>query len=199
MAVIRFGIIGGGWRAEFYLRIARALPEQFQVVGMLVRDQEKATKLEQSWDVATYQTLDSFLANHNYAFVVLSVPWQASPEYLVELARRAVPVLAETPPAPDIEALVRLYAAVGKHAKIQVAEQYLFQPLHAARIALAHSGKLGTVSQAQVSAAHGYHGISLIRRLLGVQFEDAEISGQQFSSPLVNGPNRDAPPQEGST
>ena len=35
---IEFGIIGGGWRSEFYLRIARALPERFHVDGMLVRD-----------------------------------------------------------------------------------------------------------------------------------------------------------------
>ncbi|MBC8081212.1 MAG: Gfo/Idh/MocA family oxidoreductase [Gorillibacterium sp.] len=199
MAVIRFGIIGGGWRAEFYLRIAKALPEQFQVEGMLIRDKDKAAKMEQVWNVPTYQTLDTFLDNQSYSFIVLSVSWAASPAYLVELAQRAIPVLAETPPAPDIEALVRLYEAVGGDAKIQVAEQYLFQPLHAARISIAHSGKLGPISQAQVSAAHGYHGISLIRRLLSVQFEDAEINGQAFTSSIVNGPTRDALPSDGST
>ena len=51
-------------------------------------------------------------------------------------------------------------------ARIQVAEQYQFQPIHAARLAIARSGRLGTISQAQISAAHGYHGIDLIRRFL---------------------------------
>ena len=122
MAAIQFGIIGGGWRAEFYLRIAKALPEQFQIKGMLVRDQDKAATIEQSWNVQTYQTLDAFLEHQPYAFVVLSVPWAASPAYLMELARRNVPVLAETPPAPDIESLVHLYEAVGENAKYQLSD-----------------------------------------------------------------------------
>jgi hypothetical protein len=197
MSVIRFGIIGGGWRAEFYLRIAQALPEHFQVAGVLVRDPEKGAKLTQKWGVPSYPDLESFLAHCGYSFVVVSVPWAASPGYLAELSARGMPVLAETPPAPDIAALSELYRTVGGAARIQVAEQYLYQPQHAARIALARSGKLGTVSQALVSAAHGYHGISLIRHLLGVRFEDAEISGFSFVSPLVGGPNRDKPPVEG--
>lgn len=37
MAKIRYAIIGSGWRALFYIRIAKALPEQFEVTGILVR------------------------------------------------------------------------------------------------------------------------------------------------------------------
>jgi len=33
MSAIKFGIVGAGWRCEFYLRIARALPARFEVMG----------------------------------------------------------------------------------------------------------------------------------------------------------------------
>ena len=57
---------------------------------------------------------------------------------------------------------------------MQVAEQYAFQPLHAARLAFIRAGKLGEISQVQVSVAHGYHGISLIRKFLGIGYENVK-------------------------
>jgi hypothetical protein len=68
--------------------------------------------------------------------------------------------------------------------------------MHAARIELARTGRLGDISHVQVSVAHGYHGISLIRQLLNVGFENAEISGQRFLSSIVEGPGRDGIPRE---
>ena len=41
MDKIRFGLIGSGWRAEFYIRIAKALPERFDLAAVMIRDQEK--------------------------------------------------------------------------------------------------------------------------------------------------------------
>ena len=196
MNLICFGIIGGGWRAEFFLRVARTLPERFCVSGMVVRDEAKGRKLEGDWGVPTYRALDDLLAASEHAFAVVSVPWPVTPAMLRELAERGVPALAETPPAPDLEGLAALHELTEQGAKIQVAEQYQFQPLHAARLALARSGKLGTITQAQVSAAHGYHGTSLIRGLLGVQFEPCTIRARHFVSPLVAGPGRGGPPTE---
>jgi hypothetical protein len=193
---ITFGIIGHGWRADFYLRIARELPERFVVSRMLVRREETALKMQREWGVETFLDLDSFLEDAALSFVVVSVPWEVCPVYIRELAERGVPVLAETPPAPDLEGLTGLFEAVGGEAKVQVAEQLLFQPMHAARILLARSGRLGAISQAQVSVAHGYHGISLIRQLLNVSFDTAEITGQRFLSPIVKGPGRYGPSQE---
>jgi predicted dehydrogenase len=112
------------------------------------------------------------------------------------LAEQGVPALAETPPAPDLEGLRALHELTERGARVQVAEQYLFQPQHAARLAVARSGVLGRVSQAQVSAAHGYHGVSLIRGLLDVHFEPCTIRARAFVSPLVAGPNRAGPPAE---
>ena len=196
---INFGIIGAGWRAEFFLRIAQELPETFQVRRMLVRNPEKAAQAETAWNIPTVQTLDALLHDADLDFVVVSVPWVVSPTMLRELADRNMPALAETPPAPDLDGLSALHELTERSAKIQVAEQYQFQPAHAARLAIAQSGKLGTVSQAQVSAAHGYHGINLLRGLLGVEFDEATIRAREFKSPIVEGPGRDGPPTQEAT
>ncbi|MCB0122565.1 MAG: Gfo/Idh/MocA family oxidoreductase, partial [Caldilineaceae bacterium] len=158
---INIGMIGAGWRAEFFLRIVQALPEQFNLPRVLVRNPEKAERFAAAWQVETVQTLDDLLKPNDLDFVIVSVPWAVSPVMLRELADRNMPALAETPPAPDLDALTALHELTKRGAKIQVAEQYQFQPAHAARLAIARSGKLGTVTQAQVSAAHGYHGINL--------------------------------------
>ncbi|WP_438349541.1 Gfo/Idh/MocA family protein [Paenibacillus sp. FA6] len=194
MDKIIFGIIGGGWRAEFYLRIAKELPEKFAVSRIFIRDEKKARAMEQQWGVRTVSTFDEFVDQVDYSFAVLSVTWEANPQLIIQLSNMDIPVLAETPPAPDIEGLIQLNKTIRKGAKVEITEQYLFQPMHAAAIALARSGKLGDISQVQVSVAHGYHGISLIRHLLGIRYEDAIISGQRFVSPLIKGPNRQGPP-----
>ncbi|HEX8834065.1 MAG TPA: Gfo/Idh/MocA family oxidoreductase [Abditibacteriaceae bacterium] len=163
---ITFSIIGGnGWRAGFFLRIARALPDRFRVTGMQVRDAAAGEELEREWNVPTHRDFESLL-DVPADFVVVSVPWPVAPQMLQELAKRGIPALCETPPAPDLEGLNSLYELALNGAKIQVAEQLQFRPLHAARISLANSGRLGRVTQAQVSVAHGYHGISLLRRYL---------------------------------
>ena len=84
---------------------------------------------------------------------------------------RGVPALAETPPAPDDAGLRAPCAARPTGGRIQVAEQYQFQPLHAARLELVRSGRLGAVCQAASPWLHGYHGVDLIRRFLGLDGE----------------------------
>ncbi len=191
MDSIRFGIVGAGWRSEFYLRIARALPERFQVAGVVVRSEEKRPAFEKAWGVRAFPTLDDMLAKTSPEFVVTSVSWDANPSFLKALSERGLPALSETPPAPDIEGLVAVNELAESGARIQVAEQYWAQPHHAARLAVARSGLLGRVTQAQISACHGYHGISLMRRFLGIGYESPEITATQFTSPIVAGPDRE--------
>ena len=113
-----------------------------------------------------------------------------------KLAERGVPILTETPPALDVEALIELNKLTEKGAKIQVAEQYHLQPVHAARLAFAASGKLGDVSQVQISVCHWYHAISLMRRFMGIGYENAVISAHSFSSSLIAGPGRNGAPEK---
>jgi predicted dehydrogenase len=194
MTPTRFGLIGSGWRAEFYLRIAAALPDQLQVTGLLSRDPERRAAIAREFGIATPATLDELLAA-GPAFVVVSTPWDVTPVLIRELTDRGVPVLAETPPAPDIDG-IRALAPLARTGRVQVAEQYQFQPLHAARLSIAQSGRLGRVAEARVSAAHGYHGVDLIRRLLGLDREPLTIRAHRFVSSVVAGPDRHGPPDE---
>jgi predicted dehydrogenase len=196
MDPIRFSIIGGGYRTGAYLQIAHALPDRFQVDGMFVRDAAKGQELEARWHVKAYRTLDELLRASRPHFVVLSLPRSVTPIMLGELAERGMPALTETPPAPDLPGLLAVYELVRRGARIQVAEQYHLQPLHAARLAIVRSGKLGAVSQVQLSVAHDYHAISLMRKLLNIGFEDVTVSAHRFVSPLVAGPDRSGPPDQ---
>jgi predicted dehydrogenase len=196
MSKIVFGIVGGGWRADFYLRITKALPELFEICGIVVRDGGKGKLLEEKWGIRTYRNIDQLLKANSPSFMVVSVRWPDAPVITGELVNRGIPVLSETPPAPDLEALIQLNKLTDKGGKIQVAEQYHLQPLHAARLAIASSGKLGDISQVQISVCHWYHAISLMRKFMGLKFENALISAHNFVSPLVDGPGRDGLGQE---
>ena len=43
---VRFGIVGRGWRSAFYWRLALALPEDLELVGVLARTDEAARSVE---------------------------------------------------------------------------------------------------------------------------------------------------------
>ncbi|AEI40662.1 Gfo/Idh/MocA family protein [Paenibacillus mucilaginosus] len=193
-----FGIIGGGgFRAQYFLRIAQALPDEFRVGGMVVRDESKGREMEQQWRVPTYRTLEQLLESESLDFVVVSVSASAGYEYLLQLAERGIPALAETPPAPDLEGLHLLHEKLTcRGARVQVAEQYPLHPMNQARLAVIAEGRLGKVTEATVSISHFYHGIGLLRKMLGIRFEDAHIRAMRFQSEWVAGPSRSGPPTE---
>jgi predicted dehydrogenase len=191
-----FGIVGGGWRAGFFLKIAQELPDRFGVCGVVTRSAEKGQALERQWGVKTYRTVAELLKQESPGFVVVSVLREVAPGFIEELAKNGVPVLSETPPCLDLDGLLRLNKLTEAGAKIQVAEQYPLQPLLSSQIAVANSGMLGRISETQVTLCHDYHAVSLIRKLLGIGFENAEISAYTFASPVIDGPDRNGEPTE---
>ncbi len=101
--------------------------------------------------------------------MIASVPWAVMPDATRELVALGLRVLAETPPAPDLDGLRALWADVGDRGLVQVAEQYLLMPAHAARLAAVRDGAIGEPTSVQVSSTHLYHAVSMIRGLLGVR------------------------------
>jgi len=197
MSELRFAMVGSGWRSRFFLEVAAECPQRFEAVGIASRDGEHAARTGEQFGVPAFDSVGRMLDQAQPDFVVAAVPRDATPSVLDELVAAGCPVLSEVPPAADVEGLARLYSRLTEAgARVQFAEQYPFRPDLAAALSLVATGRLGTISQAQVSIAHGYHGISLIRRFIGASFEPCRVSGFAFESPLVAGPTRQGPPKE---
>ncbi len=174
----RFAIVGTGWRAEYFWRLAAAL-DGLDCVGVVSR-------APKDLPVPVYLSLDECLTRGKPDFVVTAVPWEVTPSLVVSLVEQGVRVLAETPPAPDLDGLRALWAAVGASGLVQVAEQYTRMPAHAARLALVRSGVIGSPTRADVSSTHQYHAVSLIRALLGVGRGPVEVRAMRTVAPLAD-------------
>jgi predicted dehydrogenase len=185
-----FAVVGSGWRSEFFLRLARQAPEQLRVSGVVTRSADRGAEVEAAWGVPTFRTVTELLAGTDSEFVIPSVPWTVNPQVITELVRAGARVLAETPPAADLEGLRDLWGAVGDSGLVQVAEQYMLMPGHAVRGELVRRGAIGEIGSVQISSTHLYHAVSMIRALLGVGFAPATVLAQSFSSPLVDPMNR---------
>lgn len=182
----RYAVVGAGWRASVFLRMAYLMPDRFEVAGVVTRRAEASAELESAWGVRTYRDVETLLTAERPDFVVLSVPWPVTPELTRQLVAAGVPVLAETPPAPDAEGLRALWHDVGARGLVQVAEQYALMPLHAARLEVVGSGLIGTPSSVLVSSTHQYHAVALMRRFLGVGREAVTVRAQTFAAELVD-------------
>lgn len=185
-APVRIGIIGTGRRAAFFLRVARMVPDRLEVVGVVTRSAQRGGEVRDGWGVPAYRGLDGLVAGGSPDFVVAAVPWAAMPGAVTGAVGAGVRVLAETPPAPTEQGLSQLWAAAGASGLVQVAEQYLLMPGHAARLAAVREGVIGRVSSVQVSSTHQYHAVALVRGLLGVGFEAAAVRARVFTAPLAD-------------
>ncbi|GAB7037642.1 MULTISPECIES: Gfo/Idh/MocA family oxidoreductase [Catenuloplanes] len=173
-----FALVGFGFRAAALHRVAAAL-DGLHCVGAVVRSPRPLP-------VPAYGSLDECLTGARPDFVITAVPSPRNPDLITECVARGVPVLAETPPAPDPAGLRALWAAVGRSGLVQVAEQYPLMPTHAARAAAVRTGVIGTPTQVHVSSTQLYHAVALIRGLLGAGHAPATVRANRTEAPLLH-------------
>lgn len=183
---MRYAVVGRGWRAQFFFKLAELMPERFTVTGVMTRSVEAAADVAGRWRLPVTGELDELLRTGDPEYVITSVPWGVNPGLVEALCERGMPVLSETPPAPDLAGLRRLWEQVGKAEQVQVAEQYLLLPDHAARLAVLRAGAIGEPTSAQVSSTHGYHAVSMLRGMLGVGMGPASVHARTFAAPLAD-------------
>ena len=104
---LRYLIVGSGYRAEFYGRIAKTYPERFQAM-YLCRSEEKAALMRRKTgaDATTSgKTAERFCPD----FVVIAVNKANIADVCGEWAERGYPVLSETPVGTSLAQLAYLW------------------------------------------------------------------------------------------
>lgn len=189
----RIVVVGSGWRAEHFFRITRSLPDRFEIVAVVARRDTEVARVSAQHQLTVVTDLDR-VGEFEPDFVVVATPPEANADTCERLVSDGHSVLLETPPGVTPDELDRILKLRNAGARIQVAEQYRFQPLHAARLAVVESGRLGTISSAHISVAHGYHGVALLRAALGTGIGDVAVTAHEHRSTIIAGPGREGEP-----
>ncbi len=185
MSRIRFALVGSGWRSLYYVRIARALPEVFELTGMLCRTVEKAVRLAGEQQIKTTTSPEEIIDAHP-DFVVVAVDKMHVAEVALQWLERGFPVLSETPTAMDEDTLNKLWKYHQQGHKLIIAEQYLKYPENVARMKLIERNLIGEPQYLYLSLAHEYHGASLMRAFLHIPCDMTfTVRAEEFSFPTA--------------
>lgn len=189
--MFRYLIVGSGYRAKFYGRIAHEHPAQFEAC-FLTRSSEKAALMKEETGIDAVVDKEAAIAFQPDA-VVIAVNKTAIASVGEEWLKEGYPVILETPAGLTNEELETLWNYYRQGAKILVAEQYHRMPEIAAGLEVIRQGLIGAPTSAYLSLAHDYHGASLLRRVLSTDGESYTIqairsvsSGEETDS--RNGP-----------
>ena len=186
----KFIIVGSGWRALHYVRIAKALPQHFELCALLCRTEEKAERFSKQYSIHATISIEECIAMKP-DFVVVSVNKPSIASVSIEWMQRGFPVLCETPVAQTEEEAIQIRRLLESGCKLTVAEQYTRYPLNRALLKVIEKGFIGEPEYAVVSIAHEYHGASLIRAFLGIGPNVGyDVSGKEFTFATTETKNR---------
>lgn len=171
MEKIKFIIVGSGWRSLFYVRIAKALPQYFELCTLLCRTEEKANRI--AAENGIYTTIsEQECIDMKPDLVVVAVNKASLAEVSMHWMKMGFCVLCETPAAMDSETLEKLLEMERKGARLVINEQYHRYPVYSSLIKIAQSGLIGETQYLNISVAHEYHAASLIRAFLNVKHSE---------------------------
>jgi hypothetical protein len=80
MAAAKFALVGSGWRAEFFRKLAGVLPGELELSGVAVRRAERAEQLRADWGVPAFLSPLELLEKGRPDFVVTTVLRAVNPD-----------------------------------------------------------------------------------------------------------------------
>ena len=185
MDKIKFVIVGSGWRSLYYVRVAKALPDTFDMCAMYCRTEEKAKRIAEEHHIHTTTSI-SECVNYQPDFVVVVVNKISIAEVSMEWMQRGFTVLCETPAAMDVKTLNKLWDMHNQGYKLVVSEQYTSYPEYRALLKVIDRNLIGEPDCLNISLAHEYHGASLMRALLNVTPDiDFTVSANTYQFPTT--------------
>ncbi len=191
-------LIGFGYRANYFYRITKYI-EEFEIVAIVVRNEDKAKIINADTNIYTTTNLDEALAiEHDYS--ILAVTKENAKSMLEVLMSKNEKVLCETPPANSITELEELYDLYKKYnGKIQVSEQYPFWSIYTSYFEIIEQRIIGDPTFLRLSKVHGYHGACILRRLLNIKYNDFTITGKAFDLEVTRTSERSGLYYDGKT
>ena len=187
--MIRFGVLGSGYRASLYFRIAKALPEQFEICMVLCHSEESACRVKEKFDFPV-TCKDEDMINSKPDFVVSAVTKTLMCDTVEKWLNIGIPVLSETPVSLDNGRLFQVWENIKNNNytcnKLQVAEQYAFYPTYDARIQIVKSGLIGEPVSMTISCMHDYHAVSIIREFLDTGINDVNVIGKAYQMKVTD-------------
>lgn len=176
--MLSYIIVGSGYRAEYFGRIAKAHPDVFRAL-FLCRSREKADKMTADTGIAA-TTDERECLSFRPDFAVIAVDRAHVEPVAEEWINKGFPVVTETPVGDTPEQLLRLWELGQRGAKIVCSEQYHRQNVLMSGLSAVKEGLIGEPSSMYISLVHEYHAASLIRRALLVP------AGEGFTVRAVN-------------
>lgn len=179
---VRFAMIGSGWRSLYYIRIARALPQYFELCMMLCRSQEKARYMSETYHIPACVTEEELMSS-GPDLIVVAASKEVNAALSLHWLEKGYTVLQETPAGTDRDTLEQLMKTDGK---LVVAEQYSRYPEYSAVRKLLETGVIGDPDYLYLSAVHEYHAASLIRHFLDIPAGTPfDVVSEQWSFPAA--------------
>ena len=182
--MLSYVIVGSGYRAEYFGRVARIYPGQFRAM-YLCRSEEKAEQMKRRTGADASVSLDACLA-FRPDFAVVAVDRGHVADVAEDWIAMGYPVVAETPVGDTPEKLERLWQYHKSGAKIVCCEQYHRYPILASGLNAVAEGKIGVPSSAYISLLHDYHAFSILRKALQIQpGESYTLRGERQIEPVT--------------
>ena len=192
-----YGIVGSGYRSEYFGRIAGRYPDRIRAV-YLCRSEEKAERIRRRTGCEA-TTSESRFRDAGPAFVVNCVDRDHMAGVTEAWAGLGYPVMSETPVGASLEELKRIWEKHRQGARIVCLEQYHRSPVLRAGLAAVASGMIGKPEHIYISLAHDYHAASLIRRALGFPVGTGfTLRGGRNRSPVLASDSRQGAIWDGS-
>lgn len=180
---LRVGLVGCGRRArDYYVPLLATLPD-LEPVGCVGRSPDRADEVARLLSCSSYADVEALVTRAAPDLVVACVPYHSNGDVTLELLDHRIALLCETPLAHRLEvgdAIVERARASG--TIVAVAEQFPRFPLvELARRAI-ERGLFGRILHAAADfAGHGYHGMALVRSMLGLDRVPRQALGIQRS------------------
>ena len=172
-------MLGTGWRARFYMRIAEFLPDMLRIAAVYTHTQERKAEMERKGFNA-FADIDSALAVDHDAVIIASGKNGFS-DTLRYLHGRKERIITETTfldlPEPDLEEFSSYDGLV--------MEQYWNTPLFSSLLNVL-SVLEAEPDQLYLSGLHNHHSASVARRVLGTGYQmPEEFYSLEYASSMI--------------